>query len=235
MAVWDSMAGYADAINGATVFDPINNPLNPLVLFPPDILSDRLAPATDRDLMAAPNRAVWYGFYRREAAGTTTFATAICKQRRNQIFFEQDLTVGAPFANPTAYAANRRRLPVPWRVSVGCLGGNILSNAAAPPLLGGTLGLARLAPIGTKLMVSGGSYADGASPAIVPAGTILTVSDIIDDFTIEVVGDRAGLPLYDAAPVGPPNFTFDVWVFPPSVENGDFGRESPLLDWKVLQ
>ncbi|HKQ48508.1 MAG TPA: prepilin-type N-terminal cleavage/methylation domain-containing protein [Phycisphaerae bacterium] len=232
--VWDPMVGYADAINGVTGSDPINNPLNPLVLFPPDILSDRIAPATDSDLMTAPNRAVWYGFYRREAAGTTTFATAICKQRRNQLFVEQDLTVGAPFANP-AYAANRRRLPVPWRVSVGYVGGNILSNASAPPLLGGTLGLARLAPVGTKIMLSGGSYADGASPAIVPAGTILTVSDSIDDFTVEVVGDRAGLPLYDTAPAGPPNFTFDVWVFPPSVENGDWGRESPLLDWKVLQ
>lgn len=244
---WDSMdlvanlprnLTYADVISGVTVgnFDSNINPLNPIVLFPPDILSDRIAPATDRDLMSAPNRAVWYGFYRREAAGTTTFATAICKQRRNQIFVEQDLNIGAPFANPTANPASARRLPVPWRVSAGYLGGNILSNASAPPLLGGTLGLARLAPVGTKIMLSGGSYANGANPAIAPAGTILTVSDTIDDFTVEVVGNLASLPLYDPdAAAGPPNFTFDVWVFPPSVENGDFGRESPLLDWKVLK
>ena len=221
MTVWDSMAGYADAINGVTVSDPFNNPLNPLVLFPPDILSDRLAPATDSDLMTLPNRAVWYGFYRREAAGTTTFVTAICKQRRNQIFVEQDLSAGIPtaFANPTAYPANRRRLPVPWRVTVQYTGGNIIANGAG-------IGLAKLAPVGTKIMIHGAVYTAGSIPAM-PAGRILTVSDSIDNFTVEVVGDFSGLPV---APV-----TFDVWVFPPSVENGDFGKESPLLDWKVLQ
>lgn len=257
---WDAMVlpafnplTYADVINGVTLANnsttnvgllPVN-PLNPVAVFGLDILSDRVAPYTagnsfspftDEQFMALPNRLAWYGFYRREASGTTTFATAICKQRRNQIFVEQDLGVGGAFANPTANLASARRLPVPWRVSVAYLGGNIISNASAPPLLGGTLGLARLAPVGTRIMLSGGSYANGANPATAPSGTILTVSDTIDDFTVEVVGDRAQLPLYDPdGAAGPPNFTFDIWVFPPSVENGDWGKESPLLDWKVLQ
>ena len=229
---WDAMLvgplfTYADTINGMNAgnYNPINNPQNPLVIFGLDLLSDRVAPYsanspftpfTDDQFMAAPNRLAWYGFYRREAAGTTTFATAICKQRRNQIFVEQDLTVAAPFANPTAF--NRSwRLPVPWRVTVGYAGGNIIANGAG-------IGLARLAPVGAKLMIHGAVYGAGPVP---PAGRILTVSDSIDNFTVEMVGDMSGLP---AAPV-----SLDVWVFPPSVENGDFGRESPLLDWKVLQ
>ncbi len=233
---WDDMTlaaplTYSDAINGVTL--PVTNPLNPFSLFGLDILSDRVAPYsgggsfspfTDSEFMDAPNRMIWYGFYRRPAAGQTTFATAICKQRRNQIFVEQNLSVAAPFANPTANPARARRLPVPWRVSVGYVGGNILSNAAAAPN-----GLARLAPIGTKIMIHGTVYAPASPVPTAPAGRILTVSDNIDNFTVEFVGDLTDVPLFGAG------VTFDVWVFPPSVESGDFGKESPLLDWKVFQ
>jgi type II secretory pathway pseudopilin PulG len=247
---WDAMVviagppddlSYADVIDGVTPanYGP-NNPLNPLYLYGVDILSDRVAPNsggpfspfTDSEFMSAPNRMVWFGFYRQPAAGPKSYATAVCKQRRDQIFFEQDLSVALPFANPTANTGSARRLPVPWRVSVGYMGANILSNAVAAPLLGGTLGIAKLAPIGTKIMLSGGSYSDTASPASVPAGTILTISDIIDDFTVEFVGDANDLPLFGAAV---PHYTFDVWVFPPSVESTSFGKESPLMDWKVFQ
>ncbi len=262
-ATWDNMPlggplTYVDVINGvnlsnnsstnasyASTYPTLSptNPLNPTLLFGLDVLSDRIAPGvsdspfTDSEFMEAPNRLAWYGFYRRAATGSVNFATAICKQRTNQIFVEQDLSVAAPFSNPTVNAASARRLPVPWRVSVAypVFKGNVLSNAPAAPLLGGTLGLARLAPIGAKIMVSGGSYTDGASAAPVPAGVILTVSDIIDDYTVEFVGDSTGLPLYDPAPAGAPHFTFDVWVFPPAQRNGDFGKESPVLDWKVFQ
>lgn len=262
-ATWDNMPlggplTYVDVINGAnlsnnsttnanygTMFPTLSpsNPLNATLLFGLDVLSDRIAPGvpdspfTDSEFMEAPNRLVWFGFYRRAATGRVNFATAICKQRTNQVFVEQDLSVAAPFSNPTINPASARRLPVPWRVSVAypAPDGNVLTNAPEAPLLGGTLGLARLAPVGAKIMVSGGSYTDGISAAPAPAGVVLTVSDIIDDYTVEFVGDRTGLPVYDPLPAGAPHYTFDVWVFPPAQGIGDFARESPVLDWKVFQ
>lgn len=261
---WDAMPvgsfAYADVIDGinannnsttnatyATTYAglPASNPLSPLSIYGIDLLSDRVAPYTtgnsyspfmDEELMEAGFRFVWYGFYRRLSTGATQFAAAVCKQRKEQIFAEQDLTVASPAANPTMNTTNPRRLPVPWRVSVAYTGGNIITNAAAAPLLGGTMGLATIAPIGTKVFVTGAGYTDAGIPPLVRGGTVLTVSDVIDDFTVEVIGDRSGLPLWDPddpPSPGPPNYTFDVWVFPPAVEGNTFGRASPLVDWNV--
>lgn len=256
---WDAMfqgtAGndierlYANRINSAP-----SNEGNLLALFGLDILSDKLAPFTlwtngdncsaagngilptsaspftDAEFTAVPNRQVWYGFYRRLATGSFEFAVAACKQRKGQTFAEQDVTVPGFTANLVAASADRR-LPVPWRVLVGWAGGNVLTNAPvvtpAPPA---GIGLARLAPIGTKLMVRGGvDVISGPAPPPPPqirSGVILTVSDIIDDYTVEFVGDTSGL-------LRLPNVAFDVWVFPPSIDTGGLGVSSPLLDWRV--
>lgn len=199
------------------------------------LLSPAGSPFTDAELMEAPNRQVWYGFYRRLATGSFEFAAAACKQRKNQIFAEQDATVSTFTSNLSVYATNRR-LPVPWRVLVSWEGGNVLTNALsvqpAPP---NGIGLAELAPVGTKLIVRGGVDIVPSVPIPPPigAGVVLTVSDIIDNYTVEFVGDSSGLLLRDPLPAGPPQVFFDVWVFPPSVETGGFGRVSPLLDWRV--
>lgn len=260
---WDAMlqgtAGneslYANRINGAP-----SNQGNLLALFGLDILSDKLAPFTlwtngdicsatgngilptsaspftDAEFTAVPNRQVWYGFYRRLATGSFEFAVAACKQRKGQTFAEQDVTVPGFTANLVA-ASTDRRLPVPWRVLVGWPRGNVLTNAPvvtpAPP---SGIGLARLAPIGTKLMVRGGVDVVPATPTPpqIRSGVILTVSDIIDDYTVEFVGDTSGLLLYDPDGLpGPPTLAFDVWVFPPSIDTGGLGASSPLLDWRV--
>ncbi|GMU34324.1 MAG: hypothetical protein HS101_14150 [Planctomycetia bacterium] len=254
---------YANLANGylpgVTVTPPFPNRLTLLGL---DILSDKLAPFTnlrnsspcmamgsgvlppsaspftDAELMTTPNRIVWYGFYRRLAAGTFEFAAAACKQRRRQFFAEQDLTIPA-FASDLGAFRTDRRLPVPWRVLVAWDGRNVISNGVVvvppPPHAVELKKLARLAPIGTKLMVRGG--VDGPSPVPpISAGTILTVSDIIDDYSVEIVGETSGLVPYDPdfpTSPGPPFYAFDVWVFPPAFESGFLGRESPVLDWRV--
>jgi len=246
-------------VPGVTVTPPFPNRLTLLGL---DILSDKLAPFTnlrngspctamgagvlppsaspftDAELMTTPNRIVWYGFYRRLAGGTFEFAAAACKQRRRQFFAEQDLvTVVAPFTPYSSPASIRtdRRLPVPWRVTVAADArfNNVISNAAVPGgILAGATAIGAIAPIGSKLMVSGFGQAFGI-PTLppIPSGRILTVSDIIDDFTVEVVGELSLIPVFDYA--GSVGTTFDVWVFPPAFESGFLGRESPVLDWRV--
>jgi hypothetical protein len=110
---------------------------------------------------------------------------------------------------------------------------NVISNAAVPGgILAGATAIGTIAPIGSKLMVSGFGQAFGI-PTLppIPSGRILTVSDIIDDFTVEVVGELTLIPVFDYA--GSVGTTFDVWVFPPAFESGFLGRESPVLDWRV--
>lgn len=247
---------YANYANGAPV-----GAGNTVTLLGLDILSDRLAPFTlfnsgssctstgdgliapsgspftDAELMDVPNRQVWYGFYRRLATGSIEFAAATCKQRKKQVFAEQDVfnvTGGfTPFSRPAVWATDRR-LPVPWRVTVAASSGfgNVFSNASTTGgAFAGTLGLARMAPVGTKFMLTGAGQSFGASMISIPSGRVLTVSDYLDDFSVEVVGDLAGIPTFNfTTGLG---VTFDIWVFPPAVDAGDFGRVSPNLDWKV--
>lgn len=194
------------------------------------ILAPSASPFTDAELMAVPNRLVWYGFYRRLAAGNIQFAAAVCKQRRRQFYPEQDVT-RASFSSDLAYFRTDRRIPVPWRVLVAWDGGNIISNGpVVTPIPPGGVKLSELAPIGSKLFVRGGvdvipPVAPGTIVPTIRAGTVLTVSDIIDDYSVEVVGDTSGLV--------PSNFAFDIWVFPPAYESGFLGRLSPVIDWRV--
>lgn len=249
---------------GVTATPPFSNRLS---LFGLDILSDKLAPFTnfkngsactasgtgilvpsaspftDSELMRTPNRLVWYGFYRRMAGGEFQFAAAICKQRRRQFFAEQDVSTDAtpftPYSSP-AYLRTDRRLPVPWRVSVAAdaLFSNVLSNGAAPGgVFAATTGIATLAPIGSKIMISGVSQVacpmppTPCAPPQVPSGRILTVSDVINDFTVEVTGDLSLIPRFDfTTGIG---VSFDVWVFPPAFEAGFLGRQSPVIEWRV--
>src|SRR5262245_59888091 len=96
-ATWDGMANYGNLINRYRAIDAPST--NPPVLTAMDILSDRLAPFstaiplspfTDDEFGVAANRGVWFGFYRKLDT-LTTFAAAVCKQRRGQTFAEQDL------------------------------------------------------------------------------------------------------------------------------------------------
>lgn len=268
---WDAMVQtsgpnsnlYANWINGALAGTG-NSP----TLFGLDILSDRLAPFTylntgsscpmgvlgtlhasaspftEAEFMESPSRLVWYGFYRRRASGAFEFAAAICKQRRNQRYAEQDVTTDpTPYTIASRPAALRedRRLPVPWRVTVarpadsisGICAPNRISNHASPgSSFSGSIGLANLAPVGSKLMISGeGRPYGGVQLLPIPSGRILTVSDIVDSHTVEVVGELSGVACFDfGVSMG---VTFDVWVFPPALEAGFLGRESPVLDWKV--
>lgn len=256
---------YADVANGvsqtnngdtnanyATNFPnlPPHNPLTPLLVFGLDMLEDRLAPYStnhpfspfsDAELMAAADRMVSFGFYRRPAGGEVQYAAAVCRQGRNDVFAAQDMTAISPavvptaqnpFSFPTQDAAGAWRLPVPWRVSIAWLGGNVLTNAADNTLLGGGEGLARLAPIGSKMMVMGLAYVEPGGAFVIPSGAILTVTDHIDDFTVEFIGETHNLPLYSGG-VGSPLQTFDVWLFAPDLVGNAFHDHSPVIDWKV--
>lgn len=243
---------YANLINGNLLaVDPKNidttsgfgrygNVTRSTALEATDILGDRVVPFTtnhpdspymDDEMLDTPNRMVWYGFYRRLATGSIQYAVAVCKQRRHQMFAEQDLTVVDPFTNPDSLRA--RRLPVPWRVRVACWPGrNVIWNAGAGKPL------SKLAPVGSKLMVQG--TVGGTVPpfAPVPAGKLLTVSDYVDDDRIEVMEDLSDLPAHDGS--DPLNVVwFDIWVFPPAVagnvtpEGDEFEKDSPLIEWKL--
>ncbi len=237
---WDDMmqgsGRYADYINGSFSFF-----WTPIQFYGLDMLSDRaapfstnnsLSPFTDAELMSAPNRLVWCGFFRRLANGNVTYAVAICRQQRNQFFAEQDVTDSDFASLPTARLSaitDARRLPVPWRVTVAVLGGTrvLYSNLAAPE------GLGELAPVGSKIMIQGESYfLTGGRPPPVPAGRVLTVLDVRSKVAVEVLDDISDLPSSAAGA------SFDVWIMPPPVVGGDssdtrFGGESPLIDWKV--
>jgi len=235
---WIDMYLYTDAIN---MFggDGSDSP----VLQALDILSDRYAPFstnntfspfTDLELMSAPYRLVWTGFYRRLANGTVQYAVAICKQQRNQRFAAQNLvaTVDGGFASEVDPASLRgMRLPVPWRVQVHrWQNTNILCNQSMDYTPAEDLGV--LAPPGTKIMIQGYVYSDGLAP-LVPAGRILTVSDVVDGIpsAVRILEDISDLPWDEPAALDDGNISFDVWVFPPPFMGSS---ESPLIDWKVL-
>ncbi|MFQ5424850.1 MAG: prepilin-type N-terminal cleavage/methylation domain-containing protein [Phycisphaerae bacterium] len=244
---WDAMLvgglNYADRVNGVAGTgglggQPSGNFVAGLIIAGLDPLSDRLAPNptmspfADSEFMEVPNRFAWIGFYRHLATGTFQFAAAICKQSRNDRFVQQNV-----FSIPGAATATGvlRRLPVPWRVTVGYNAptNRLLSLAVA------TEGIGELAPRGSRIMIAGWV----GNPAFtVPTGRVLTVTSVYDSFNssgnanpnpkaIEVLEDIRDLPDGSVA-------TFDVWVFPPPVVGGNasdarFGKDSPLVEWKM--
>jgi hypothetical protein len=240
---WDWGADYNDPQNPVRYANLINlfnvDPtdwrtptINAGRLIGADLLADRFTPMDDKDAGNEANRLVWYGFYRRRVNGTVHYAVAICRQQRNHRFARQDVELAGFQLAPTAAFAgpwtDARRFPVPWRVTVAYDG--VVNRLAS---LSGAEGLAELAPVGSKVMIQGATYG-GVWPDIwleaVPgaAGRILTVSDVFNNVTVEIREDLSGSP-----------GIFDIWVIPPPVISGDagnvrFGKESPLIDWKVF-
>jgi prepilin-type N-terminal cleavage/methylation domain-containing protein len=240
---WDWDALYTDPQNPVRYANLINlfnvdladwrtGTINADRLIGADLLADRFTPLDDEDAGNEANRLVWYGFYRRRVNGTVHYAVAICRQQRNHRFARQDVELPDFQLAPTAALAgpwtDARRFPVPWRVTVVYDG--VVNRLAS---LSGAEGLAELAPVGSKVMVQGATYG-GVWPDIwleaVPgaAGRILTVSDVFNSVTVEIREDLSGLPGF-----------FDIWVFPPPVISGDtgnvlFGKEPPVIDWKVF-
>ena len=270
--LWDWMPAltstYANVINGVSAADLALGLQIPTSLTGLDTLSDRRAPYsnniqtppspfTDGELANTPYRLVWYGFYRR-LGGKIAFCSAICRQQRNQLFVEQDLSAVAdatlapqaqnPYSKPIAVLgtdlSGTRRLPVPWRISVARTGVNVLCNAATstPQMFGAGVALGQLAPPGSKIMIQGtvrDNTASATPPAIaVPAGRILTVARVPNaasgDMTaVEIVEDIRDLPLF-LYPATGTNVTFDVWVFPPALTGNELEKSSPLIEWKTL-
>lgn len=204
-----------------------------------DYLDARQTLLNDADLQADPHHFIWYGFYRRLGTGAVRFASVVCKQRRGAIYSEQDMSSAPgllyqnPFNTPAGLAPNRR-LPVPWRVSVGHEGGRQLSNRVSPQMLGATgAGLGSLAPAGSKLMIQGTVYPNPSSDPVAPvtAGRLLTVANVVNITTIDVLEDISDLPTLDFA--SGQGSTFDVWLVPPAVESGAAANESPALVWRM--
>jgi hypothetical protein len=271
---WDDMrlvpspawpATYANVMNGATSTDYPAYPTWAL-LYGLDTLSDTRAPYTNADIYSpftddeftlTPNRLVWYGFYRRLADGTFNYAAAVCRQQREHLFVQQDLSENTdpslapeaknPYSTPIAVFTNgladARRLPVPWRVSVRYDGvRNLIGNPTTVPMLGSGLPLGVLAPPGSKIMIHGAVHVNELVPSglatevKVPAGRVLTVSDVIAGYPayVEVLGEVDDLPLFD--PFGDTSrlVTFDVWVFPPPIRGSEFTNSPPVIAWKLL-
>lgn len=219
-----------------------------------ELLSDRKAPPTvnpwspmtDAEFESIENRFAWVGFYRRLAGGTTRYAVAVNRMLRGEQYAEQDTqNINSPDPGFAPLAGNAsRRLPVPWRVTVRYNANTRrLYNVANPE------GLGELAPPGSRIMIGGIVWRGGpAAPPIptmpvVPAGRILTVTNVFDSTNdgienpemVDVLEDTSSLPWFGASPN---DYYFDVIVFPPPAVgiNGSnilFGRKSPLIQWKV--
>lgn len=257
----DDYAHYANCLNFAFDSSP-GNPFILTAMPSLELLSDRKAPPTnnpwspmnDDEFQSIENRFAWTGFYRRLAGGSTRYAVAVNRMLRGERYAEQDMTtVGLADPGFMPQAGNNgantlRRLPVPWRVTVRYNPQTRrIYNTASPE------GLGELAPPGSKIMVGGVVWRNGSvTPAptmpVSPAGRILTVTNVFDNTmdgidnpeTIDFLEDPTGLPTFDPfAPNGPVDqYFFDVIVFPPpfvGVNGSDvqFGRKSPLVQWKV--
>ncbi len=214
-------------------------------------LNDSLSPMDDAAFQSIENRFAWVGFYRKMAGGSTRSAVAVNRILRNERYAEQDmmsLGSGGPGFMPQGGGNSLRRLPVPWRVTVGYdPNTKRLFNTANPE------GLGELAPPGSKIMVGGFVWRNALvlppAPAmpIAPAGRILTVTNVYDNTNdgtenpnlVDFLEDPAGLPTFDALnDPADQQYFFDVIVFPPPVVdiiggNLRFGRKSPLIQWKV--
>ncbi len=251
---------YANAINGVTETDVVLGRATPLALLGLDALSDRVAPGsavnpfTDAEFRQASLRFVWYGFYRRLGNGSTGFAVAVCRQQREQLFAEQYLGANDvgwtgladeaknPYSTPIRLSGalgEARRLPVPWRVSVGrdAVSSRRLFNGPVIDMLGDGIPLGILAPRGSKIMIQGTTFVTPAASGLplepVPVGRVLTIAEVYDATPniVETVEDVSDLPVYDD---GLRRLTFDVWIFPPPVVGTDFDDDSPLIDWTPL-
>lgn len=212
-------------------------------LGPQDILSDVRAPLTDAQSEESAFRLEWFGFYRQFANSDVQFAAAVCRQKRTDTFASQELTdlsttAGgrvAAFAAPAVDADNTlippiiSRLPLPWRVTVAVAasGSRRLSNNFPENTAG--VGLGTLAPVGSKILLTGWTYGSAPGP-IMPSGRVLTVT-AASGYEIEVLEDTSDLPSYNT---GTGEWSFDVWVFPPVFNAGGFAKKSPVLDWVVF-
>ena len=236
------MPDYADFINGAPAL------LSSVQLSGTDVLSDRFAPANDAIANTAPNRLLWYGFYRQLASGAKTYTVAICKQRRNQQYLVQDFSeaIENPWFTPTPVVDARMRYPVPWRVTVSRLvststNGNVGSSVNALFNTTAIANLVALAPKGSKLMIHGEDITGDPPGTYVPAGRILTVievGDIDPDGSrvvpgIRILEDIGDIPGNDPEDPNDGNFSFDVWLFPPAAQGNRFGAVAPVLEWKA--
>ena len=144
---WVDLTRYVALVNGRPAASLPIGSFSELQLFGTDVLSDRIAPFNDRRAQEAPNRLIWYGFYRQLANGSKSFTAAVCKQRRNQSYFKQDLTVQFPTLNPTPLISEPQRFPIPWRVTVARFSAAPYANALYIPGLSSML--PRLAPPGS--------------------------------------------------------------------------------------
>ena len=236
---------YANCLNFAYNSQP-GNAFSLFAMPSLEMLSDRKAPTydawspmNDAEFESSENRFAWVGFYRRLAAGTTRYTVAVNRILRDERYAEQDpstIGTGDPGIAPMA-GGTPRRLPVPWRVTVqyNPLTHRIYNNANPE-------GLGELAPAGSRIMVGGFVWPGGPiTPPVptlptAPAGRILTVTNVFDfnsdgvDEAVDFLEDPTGLP---AAP-----YFFDVIVFPPPYvavngTNVQFGKKSPLIQWKV--
>lgn len=242
---WDT-TGYAIAYaQGANaVFNTLGAVTTQSVsLFfgPADVLSDGRQPVAVATLSAdgvaelTATRYVWYGFYRETAAGVIDRAVAVCRQVRGQEFAEQDQSAGFPAwrDNPIQSAGIRRRLPVPWRVSVT----NQFNIATGDYYLvcGGTDNLGNLAPVGGEILIAGWSNSGTGLPN--PAGRVITVNDAID---ADGNGYAEWIRADNIADI-PTNVAFDIWIFPPAFapdgRPGGMVRDqarSPALEWYLF-
>jgi type II secretory pathway pseudopilin PulG len=223
---------YVDLANSSPFY------ANPLVFSGLDILTDRLAPFTtnnryspftDNELMDAPNRLTWFGFYRRRSTGQVNYSIAVCKQRRGLRYAEQDLLAANPFAQPSVRRVDRR-LPVPWRLVVGWLGGKRLANNP----MAGAEGLGLLAPEAGRIMIRDAANDTGVRVAPGLSGRVLTVGTRVTDNIIEVLEDlpelAAQAPYDFSAGTGT---TLELWLFPPAFEDGNALQDSPALAWRT--
>lgn len=246
---------YANCLNFSYDASP-GNPFSLTAIPPLEMLSDRKAPLTvnpwspmnDDEFQAIENRFVWIGFYRRLANGSSRFAVAVNRLLRGERYAEQDMsTVGLAGPGFMSRAGGvPRRLPVPWRVTVRYNPQTRrMYNTADPE------GLGELAPPGSKIMVGGFIWRNGnvvPSPTmpVSPAGRILTVTNVFDNTndgvenpeTVDFLEDPTGLPEFAPSAQPQDQYFFDVIVFPPPFvgvngNNVQFGRKSPLIQWKV--
>ncbi len=243
---WTNSQGYYNTIN----YLPPPGSVGPVLsnngrhLGPQDILSDARAPLTDAQAEESAFRLEWFGFYRQFANSQVQFAAAVCRQKRTDTFASQELndlstTAGgrvAAFTIPTVDPNNLlaapiiSRLPLPWRVTVAVAasGSRRLSNAF-PENVSPGVALATLAPVGSKILLTGWTYGSAPGP-IMPSGRVLTVT-AASGYEIEVLEDTSDLPQYNT---GTGEWSFDVWVFPPVFNAGGFARKSPVLDWVMF-
>ena len=208
---------------------------------------DSLSPMTDSEFQSLENRFAWVGFYRRLAGGATRYTVAVNRILRDERYAEQDMTtlgVAGPGFGPQA-GGNPRRLPVPWRLTVGYDPvAKRMFNTAAPE------GLGELAPPGARIMIGGLVWRNAPSlftMPTAPAGRIFTVTNVFDNTNdgienpniVDFLEDPTGLPTFDIVNDPPEEqYSFDIIVFPPPFvdvngTNVRFARKSPLIQWKV--